>query len=262
MEGEIWVPVNIPGFESSHLVSNLGRVKTVSGKILSQSFAKDGYYKVELNHNGKAITRTVHRIVALSFLYDTYEEGLVVNHIDGIKTNNTVDNLEFVTIQRNTQHAYDMGLCDTGIDHHTSIQLELYDDYGNLISQYETLKDFTECTGINRTMYRKMIEEQIININQIYWIDYNKPVNLHLNKIYRMFNPIKLLDENYNTISLYTSASTLQQCTGIQRKILKNSIPGETYDCEINNKIYHIIKLTITEYLIEECSIINLNIEL
>lgn len=77
---EIWLPVNFMEFYNSHSVSNYGRVKTVSGKILSQNYDSYGYLKTCLNYKGVEKTVTVHRLVALTFLYEYYKENYTVNH--------------------------------------------------------------------------------------------------------------------------------------------------------------------------------------
>lgn len=69
-----------------------------------------GYNQVGLsNGSKKTIHKTVHRLVAKTFL-DSARDDLQVNHIDGNKTNNSIDNLEFVTGSQNVKHAYDSGI--------------------------------------------------------------------------------------------------------------------------------------------------------
>ena len=85
-----------------------GRKRVFKGTVLKPRFTK-GYPTVNLGKNKKMETFQVHRIVANHFLEKpSYAE--CVNHIDGIKTNNNVSNLEWVTYARNNQHAREMGL--------------------------------------------------------------------------------------------------------------------------------------------------------
>lgn len=202
---------------------------------------------------------------SLTFLYDDFKEGLVVNHIDGDKTNNAVLNLEFTTISGNTKHAYDIGLIKTGVDHSISKQIVLYDNSGNMISQYETVKDFEECTGINRTTRLDYMNRGILDIEEVFILDYNKPVNLRLNKIFNVHAPLKLLDENFNTISLYTSYSKLEQCTGIPRSKPRGLNPGEycsyTKHYKENERTFYIEKLTLIDYMVDICTISNMTID-
>ncbi len=101
---EIWK--DIKGFESDYQISNLGRAKSLKyGKerILKASHDGDGYLQVVLFSNKKANTRHIHKLVAIEFL-NHVPDGLkiVVNHKDGNKQNNIVENLECVTNRLNT----------------------------------------------------------------------------------------------------------------------------------------------------------------
>jgi hypothetical protein len=120
MEEEIWK--DVIGFEGLYQVSNYSRVKSlerkrnslsnskapVYEKILKQNITNIGYYRVVLYKDSVKMYRNVHRLVALAFL--PYTEGEVVNHINGIKTDNSLSNLEFVTSSENNHHAYKTGL--------------------------------------------------------------------------------------------------------------------------------------------------------
>jgi hypothetical protein len=111
-------------FENSNYeVSNLGNIRTIpynaikkDGKIhpvrqtnLKPALNKKGYLKVGLTINGKLKSFSVHRIVAVEFLENTFNKPQV-NHIDGIKTNNKVDNLEWCNNSENILHSYKIGL--------------------------------------------------------------------------------------------------------------------------------------------------------
>ena len=112
---------------SKYAVSNLGNVKTlfwqnnVNGKlyprekILTPIKRKDGYLKVNLHNDeykgrGKGCECLVHRLVAEAFLENPKNSLLEVNHKDGNKENNNVDNLEWCTRQENVLHSYKLGL--------------------------------------------------------------------------------------------------------------------------------------------------------
>ena len=82
-------------------ISSQGRVKNPQGKILGGSTHKDSYRFVTIK--GKQIP--IHRIVAENFIENKYNKPFV-NHKDGNKMNNSVDNLEWVTQQENIQHSY------------------------------------------------------------------------------------------------------------------------------------------------------------
>ena len=111
---------NIPGFDG-YAISRNGEVFRVSyhdkgnqGKYslphrLTPKLDRYGYYKVTLSVNRKLHYRTVHRLVAETFIPNPNNLPQV-NHINGDKTNNSVDNLEWVSPRTNVNHAHSMGL--------------------------------------------------------------------------------------------------------------------------------------------------------
>ena len=120
LEGEVWRP--IAGFEGRYEVSNFGRVMSYLRQgydcvpcakyahLVRPRRSKNGYLSVQICGGGKQNQhcRSIHRLVAAAFL--NLEDGMVVNHIDGDKTNNHVSNLEVVTYSDNSKHAIRTGL--------------------------------------------------------------------------------------------------------------------------------------------------------
>lgn len=108
-----WRPIE--GYEGLYEVSNKGRVRSLNyrhtgeAKILRLCKNKDGYLCVHLSKNGTRYAKQVHRLVASAFIPNIGDKPQV-NHIDGDKTNNKVDNLEWVTGKENMQHAWNTGL--------------------------------------------------------------------------------------------------------------------------------------------------------
>lgn len=113
---EIWKPIK--GFEGFYQVSNKGNVKSLGGwcgsslrkeHTISKSITRDGYEKVRLNWDGKDVTVKVHRLVAEAFIENPLQKN-TVNHIDGNKRNNCVENLEWCDRSEQMLHAYKLGL--------------------------------------------------------------------------------------------------------------------------------------------------------
>jgi hypothetical protein len=88
---------------------NPGQVMKIGGKYLKPYLNTKGYPSVSLNKGGKKKTTPVHVIVAQAFLGDR-PNGFHINHIDGNKENNHIDNLEYVSPKDNMRHSFALGL--------------------------------------------------------------------------------------------------------------------------------------------------------
>lgn len=105
---EEWRPV--PGYER-YMVSDIGRVRGSSGRILKGFVNPDGYAVVILGLGKRKRIKciAVHRLVAWAFI-GPQDNRMTVNHKDGIKAHNYPDNLEYLTSADNTKHARASGL--------------------------------------------------------------------------------------------------------------------------------------------------------
>lgn len=98
---------SIKGYED-YEVSASGKVKNKHGRLLKPIKNQHGYLYVNLSKKGIMTHHFIHRLVAQAFLAIDHQRKFV-NHIDGIKTNNTVENLEWCTTRENNLHAIKNG---------------------------------------------------------------------------------------------------------------------------------------------------------
>ena len=121
MKNEIWKDINS---YNNYQVSNLGRIKSkeryvntaygakrkIKEKILKPILDSRGYYVICLyNKNGKSTPKTIHRLVGNAYI-ENINDYPIINHINGIKTDNRVENLEWCTQSHNVKEAYRLGL--------------------------------------------------------------------------------------------------------------------------------------------------------
>lgn len=147
---EIWEDVK--GFEGYYQVSNFGRIKSLSragsgrntkkDKILKNTYDKDGYICKCFYKKGKIYGVKVHRLVAETFIPNP-NNFPQVNHIDGNKQNNRVDNLEWVSQSKNVLHSLYV------LNNHLK-KIYQFDKYGNFIKSWKNSKEIADFYGFNR----------------------------------------------------------------------------------------------------------------
>ena len=106
--------IRLPGRFSDYYISRDGRILHASGTPAHVHQIPDGYFTVTIHQKGgRTTTAMLHRLLAMVFVPNTTGypiENLDVNHINGIKSDNRIDNLEWVTRRNNSVHAYRKGM--------------------------------------------------------------------------------------------------------------------------------------------------------
>lgn len=155
---EIWKPTKYKGYE----VSNKGRVKAKARqvkykdgrianfqeRILKHTINPKGYAVVYPSINGKKYSCLVHRLVAEAFIPNK-DNKPQINHKDGIKTNNNVDNLEWVTNLENHQHKLENKLIPST---HMPKRVGKFDTEGNLLETFDSI--YAAAKSVNASQWQ------------------------------------------------------------------------------------------------------------
>ena len=161
--------LKVQDFED-YTIDETGNVFSIrKNKYLKQTINRNGYCKVTLQKDKYRKMFSVHRLVAQAYLKN-YSNTLQVNHINGIKTDNRVENLEMVTAKENMQKAVEIGLFDKckEIQRKNAIKNNLgkyhilasesakkrvakYDKNNNLIQVYNSITEASRKNNINIT---------------------------------------------------------------------------------------------------------------
>lgn len=148
---EVWR--DIKDYEGLYQVSNMGRIKSLERKnkykqnkeIIMKNLFDGNYIFIRLSKNSKKKNCLVHRLVAEAFLEKDYKKEYV-NHKNGIKTDNRVENLEWVTASENVIHAIKNKL--KRLPNKKIIQI---DENNKIIKYWDSIKEASETLCINRS---------------------------------------------------------------------------------------------------------------
>jgi hypothetical protein len=169
---EIWK--KIPSLDGLYEASNFGRIKSYNthyhkkeAKILSLNNNGNGYLYFTISIKNKRRNVYVHRAVCEAF-NATIKEMNFVNHLNGIKNDNRIENLEWCNSSMNMRHAFDTGLCPKGgkkknaiklIDIETNMIFDCIKDAANFYNiNYGTMKD---ALGKNNFKYKNPIYSRL-----------------------------------------------------------------------------------------------------
>ena len=187
METEIWKPIK--GFEGIYEVSNQGKIKSlernvlksndisiyICEKILKKSIDIYGYYLISLSFNGKIKTHLVHRLVWDHF-GDRARNGhkLQIDHINNIKTDNSIENLQVINQRENISKGYQIKKTSskyTGVTYNKRNKKWLTRIYINGINTYLGLY-INEIEA--HLAYQRALKEQNNKIISLYFSDLAK----------------------------------------------------------------------------------------
>ena len=197
----MWKKFIYEGQETDYSVSTEGEVrKDTTNYILSQSSQQD-YKFVGLIINGKQKRMRVHRMVALTFI-DNPDNKPYVNHINGNRSDNNVENLEWVTPSENTQHAVNTGLFKSG----RARAVVQYNLNGEQMATFESASEAARQTGGSQSKITMCCRRQRDSANDYQWRYYDDMQDVQ--KIEKKFitgKKVAQCDEEGNILKIYPS---------------------------------------------------------
>lgn len=170
---EIWK--DIPNYEGMYQASNLGQIRSLRrngtlGRILKGEIDDSGYIKVALSKNNKIKKYKIHRLVAQTFI-PNLNDLPQINHKDGNKKNNCINNLEWCTASYNTRHSYINNLNKT-----KGKKIIVINKLNNKEIYYRSMRDASLKMGYNKGYLFKKIKTNIFENNLYKWMIYSEQV--------------------------------------------------------------------------------------
>lgn len=135
-------------FENYNITKEGKVIRLKDNKEMKCCVDSAGYVKFSPRFNGEKIQAKVHRLVAIKYL-ENPNNHKQVNHINGIKTDNRVENLEWCDSKTNIQHAHKNGLAN---NKHLNKKVKQIDPItNNIISIYDSYREASKATGVLET---------------------------------------------------------------------------------------------------------------
>lgn len=232
---EIWK--DIKGYEGLYQISNLGRIKSLKrevdcGKgerILEERVLKNminihGYYYIHLRKEKRKHAKTIHRLVAEAFI-DNKANLPVVNHIDGNKLNNSVQNLEWCTYSENSKHAYINNLKEP-----PEKEVLQYNINGDFIRKWKSGKVAAKELNICYCHISSCCTGKSKVAGGFVWKHATeKKIDRHIdtsNNIRKSLRKVKQYNTNGDFISKYNSIAEASRNTKISNTAISNCLSG------------------------------------
>lgn len=224
MEEEIWK--DVVGWEGLYQVSNFGRIKSLprlkktptstfytKERFIDPIFSKGGYLRVSLSKNGSSKKVFLHRVVANAFL--GVNDGMTINHIDEDKTNNRVENLEYMTLSDNIRYGGGIKRSAIARKHSEKVKRTPVNQYsidGVFLKRYKSIREAKESNGYINENISMCCSHKRNQSNGFIW-RYDGDVDVSYNRKTNS-KPVIQYSLNGEKIKGYKSAKDAMRITG------------------------------------------------
>lgn len=214
-----WKKIIIDNKETFYSVSNFGEVRNDSTKTLLQgSIGNNGYRMVHLRQRINK-NCSVHRLVMKAFCPCEEMDELQINHKDGNKLNNRLDNLEWTTALENMRHSY-----ETGLQRYKMRECHMYNLAGNYIKSFINSREAEKETGIDNSNILRCMSGQQTHCKQYQFRDYKK-TKIEEWKNWKE-NTVFVYDDNGEYVNTYSSQKECAKAFGVSESSISRYIKG------------------------------------
>ncbi len=219
----MWKKIIIDGIETNYSVSDKGEVRNDVRNRLMTLQNQNGYLHCSIRVNKKPKRCRVHRLVAQAFI-ENPDNKPFVNHIDGNRTNNAVENLEWTTAAENAQHAVDAGLRQHG-NNRPVIQ---YSMSGERMMTFQSITEAAEETGSRANKIVLCCQRKRRSTNDYQWryADDKQDVE-KIEKKWFKGKKVAQCDMDGNILHIYDSYSEAARAIGGHNSAISRVCSGE-----------------------------------
>lgn len=218
----MWKQIVLQGIETNYEVSNMGEVKnTKTKKTLKGSIKANGYKEFQLSVNGERKHLMGHRLVALMFIPNPNNKEQV-NHINGDKLDNRVENLEWNSSSENNRHAWNNDL-NSAADLRAVIQKN---SLGEKLNEFISISEASRETGCHRSKIIAVANGDRKTTGGFVWEWKENFIKKDIGKKKKV---VQML--NGEIISVFDSVSEASRETGSNRKGISAVCLGKQKTC-------------------------------
>ena len=202
---------------------------TTEGKLYNEKtknwlkgqISKNGYLTYNISIDGIKKRLYAHRMVAETYI--PFIEGKTeVNHIDGNKLNNSVENLEWVTSSENKVHAI-----ETGLRNEMLTKVYCFDKFKNLVCCYESVATACQINHFNASWLSEQLNRSIKTLSHGYYWSRTSDNNFETKKVEGIGKPVGQFLINGELIQKYESRNEAARITGYDRKRIGECCNGK-----------------------------------